>query len=63
MVLSKKVGGRFIATCGLGGPQYGEEQTAGNSLPCSVVRSAVDGLLGLSMDRVAWLFTRCLNDR
>ena len=28
MVLSKKVGGRFIATCGLGGPQYGEEQTA-----------------------------------
>jgi hypothetical protein len=26
--LSKKVGGLITATCGLGGPHYGEEQTA-----------------------------------
>ena len=29
--LSKKVGDLIIATCGLGGPQYGEEQTAGTA--------------------------------
>ena len=28
MVLSKRAGDLIIATCGLGGPQYGEEQTA-----------------------------------
>ena len=28
--LSGNVGGLITATCGLGGPHYGEEQTAGN---------------------------------
>ena len=30
MVLNRKMGGLVTGTCGLGGPQYGEEQTAGN---------------------------------
>jgi hypothetical protein len=31
--LSKKVGGLIAGTCGLGGPHYGEEQTAKQPYP------------------------------
>ena len=59
--LSKKVGGLIIATCGLGGPQYGKEQTAKQP---AMLGGTFRGrwVVVLSMDRVAWLFKRCLND-
>jgi len=55
LVLSKKVGGLVTGTCGLGGPHYGEEQTAklarwyvSRSMGCA--RFELIGSLGYSCD-------------